>query len=171
MIKPLLESRLQHSSKVDVLCIIVLLAYFQFYPYKDSLTNLVIVALLSVSTIINKYFITKFYSDKIVIKTPLQEQCVLFKDVQSLQVVGYKNWMNYRIDLIFKNGKSYRFNKDNFWTEDLCNLMHQKGVEIELLKKANKRIHFDTSKDAYSVQSKHTRNHKEIVRKDMLHSF
>lgn len=173
MIKPLLSSPLLGNRMITFFCIIALVVYFQFYEEKNTLSNFIIIALFTTSTILSKYILTNFFGDKIIIKKLLKEQAIDYNELEVLQVIGYKNSINFRIILKLKNGKSYSYSNDNFWTEDLCNLMHHKGIKIELLKKAKNKIAFDEKKEVFSVRSKQTRNNDELVRKKILlnHSF
>ncbi|SFT41653.1 hypothetical protein SAMN05216474_0442 [Lishizhenia tianjinensis] len=113
----------------------------------------------------NELIKIKFSSEEIVIKSILNKLSLNYDDIKKLHVTRSNKYSHFTFRMTSNEGKTYLFHNNNFWSEDLCNLMYKNGVPIEVHKKATKWLSFDDNKEVYTVDSKHPRNEKEYKRK------
>lgn len=108
-----------------------------------------------------------FFEHHFIIKSVLGKKQFSYRDIERVVVNKHNKYGQVSIQMRLKNGKKYPVTNDIKWAEDLCNLMHKQGVEIEI--KSPKYFQFKNGE--YHTSTPYPRNEKEMERKLLISEF
>ncbi|MDX1447327.1 hypothetical protein [Lishizhenia sp.] len=164
---PLLEARLQQHFNLPTLWLFSILFFNTIIEHQNTLSTIIICSgsLFLMIQMHKGFYSALFFDNEVQVNLLIKKQHILYDEIDFVRIKGFGIGKNYRTFIFLKTGSKLVFTEDNFWTEDLCNVMYQKGVRIELVKKANENIRFDKDSERYSIKSRQPRNEKEHIRK------
>lgn len=164
---PLLEARLQQHFNLPTFWLFSIMFFNTIIEHQNTLSTIIICSgsLFLMIQMHKGFYSARFFKNEVHVNLLIKKQHILYDDIDLVRINRFGIGKNYRTIISLKTGSKLVFTEDNFWTEDLCNVMHQKGVRIELVKKANENIRFDKDSERYSIKSKKPRNEKEYKRK------